>query len=104
MLESNKNLKTIVILLGIALVVFGLIYGGISLTQNIGKSQKVTSIESAEKKMDKLYKDITVNIIEPRKGQVNINPPDLKETLPDISKYPPQVVETTSSFIEIFFH
>lgn len=102
MLESNKNLKTIVILLGIALVVFGLIYGGISLTQNIGKSQKVTSIESAEKKMDKLYKDITVNIIEPRKGQVNINPPDLKETLPDISKYPPQVVETTSSFIEIF--
>jgi len=38
--ESKKNLKVIVILLGIALVVFGLIYGGISLTQNFGKSQK----------------------------------------------------------------
>jgi len=47
--ESKKNLKVIVILLGIALVVFGLIYGGISLTQNFGKSQKVISMESAEK-------------------------------------------------------
>ncbi|HHV28214.1 vWA domain-containing protein [Acetivibrio mesophilus] len=102
MLESNKNLKTIVIILGISLVVFGLIYGGISLTQNVGKSQKVTSLESAEKKLDKLYKDVTVNFVEARKGQVNIDPPDLKESLPDISKYPPQVEATTSSFIEIF--
>jgi len=38
--ESKKNLKVIVILLGIALVVFGLIYGGISLTQNFGKVKK----------------------------------------------------------------
>ncbi|WP_136479184.1 VWA domain-containing protein [Acetivibrio thermocellus] len=100
--ESKKNLKVIVILFGIALVVFGLIYGGISLTQNFGKSQKVISMESAEKKLDKLYKDITVNIIEPKKGQVDIDPPDLKESLPDISKYPPQVEETTGTFIEIF--
>jgi len=86
--ESKKNLKVIVILLGIALVVL--------------KSQKVISMESAEKKLDKLYKDITVNIIEPKKGQVDIDPPDLKESLPDISKYPPQVEETTGTFIEIF--
>jgi len=59
-------------------------------------------MESAEKKLDKLYKDITVNIIEPKKGQVDIDPPDLKESLPDISKYPPQVEETTGTFIEIF--
>lgn len=102
MSASNKNLKTVVTLVGISLVVFGLIYGGISLTKNMGKSQKVTTTENAEKKLDKLYKDITVNFVEARKGQVNIDPPDLKEALPDISKYPPQVEATTSSFIEIF--
>lgn len=33
---------------------------------------------------------------------MDIDPPDLKESLPDISKYPPQVEETTGTFIEIF--
>jgi len=33
------------------------------------KKSKVISMESAEKKLDKLYKDITVNIIEPKKGR-----------------------------------
>jgi len=102
MSTNNKNLKTIVTLVGISLVVFGLIYGGISLTKNMGKSQKVTSTENAEKKLDKLYKDITVNFVESTKAQVNIDPSDLKDSLPDISKYPPQVEATTSSFIEIF--
>ncbi|NLP14880.1 MAG: VWA domain-containing protein [Clostridium sp.] len=102
MLENNRNFKTIVTLLGISLVVFGLIYGGISLTKNRGKSQKVITIESAEKKLDKLHKDITVNFIEASKGHVNIEPPNLKDSLPDISKYPPQVEATTSSYIEIF--
>lgn len=102
MSESNKNFKIIAALLGISFVVFALIYGGISLTKNMGKSQKVISTESAEKKLDKLYKDVTVNFVEAKKGQVNIAPPDLKESLPDISKYPPQVEATTSSFIEIF--
>jgi len=102
MSESNKNFKIIAALLGISFVVFALIYGGISLTKNMCKSQKVISTESAEKKLDKLYKDVTVNFVEAKKGQVNIAPPDLKESLPDISKYPPQVEATTSSFIEIF--
>jgi len=66
------------------------------------KKSKSNFNGKCRKKLDKLYKDITVNIIEPKKGQVDIDPPDLKESLPDISKYPPQVEETTGTFIEIF--
>jgi len=101
-MSTNKNFKTVLTLVGIALVVFGIIYGGISLTKNMGKSQKVISIENAEEKLNKLYKNITVNMIEAKKGYVDINAPDLKESLPDISKYPPQVEATTTNFIEIF--
>ena len=101
-MSTNKNLKTVLTLVGIALILFGVIYGGISLTKNMGKSQKVISTEKAEEKLEKLYKNITVNMIEAKKGHVDINPPDLKETLPDISKYPPQVEATTDTFIEIF--
>lgn len=101
MSRDNKNFKTVIALIGISLAVFVLIYGGISLTQNLG-GQKVISIEDADKKLDKLYKKINVNIVEAKKEHVDISPPDLKETLPDISKYPPQVEATTSNFIEIF--
>lgn len=102
MSANNKSLKPVLALVGISVVVFGIIYGGISLTKNLGKSQKVISTENAEEKLEKLYKDLTVNIVEATKGQVNIDPPDLKESLPDISKYPPQVEATTSNYIEIF--
>lgn len=102
MSENNKSFKTVAVLVGISLVVFGLIYGGISLTKNMGKSKKVITTENAQNKLDDLYKDITVNTVEARKGQVNIATPDLKDSLPDISKYPPQVEAATNNYIEIF--
>jgi len=102
MSANKKNSKTVLALAGISVVVFGLIYGGITLTKNLGKSPRVISTENAEKRLNKFNKDIIVNTVEARKGQVNIDPPDLKKSLPDISKFPAQIEPTSSNYIEIF--
>jgi Ca-activated chloride channel family protein len=102
MRQKDKTFKTLATLVGISVLVFALIYGGISLTKNRGKSKKVVSIENATESLNKLYSDITVNNILARKAQINIEPENVKDSLPEISKYPPQVEKTTNSFIEIF--
>ncbi|MGE5474173.1 MAG: VWA domain-containing protein [Ignavibacteriales bacterium] len=100
--ENNRKVRSFAALIGMAILVFCIIYGGISLTKNIGKSKTVVTTENAMQTLDKLYKDITVNKVEARKEQVNIEPTSVKDSLPDISKYPPQVERTTNNFIEIF--
>lgn len=100
--QSNKMLKTMVALVGISVLVFLFIYGGISLTKNMGKSKKVITTENAMETLNELYNDITVNTVQARKQPVNIEPVNVKDSLPDISKYPPQVDNTTNKFIEIF--
>lgn len=100
--QNNKTLKTIGVLVGISILVFALIYGGISLTKNIGKSKKVITVENATETLNRLYNDITINTVPARKDQVALEPASIKDSLPDISKYPPQVEKTTDSFIEIF--
>lgn len=99
---KNNSLKIVLLLAAIAILVFGVIYEGISITKNFGKSQQAVSNENAVETMNQLYKDITVNRVTPRKGQVNLGANDLKDSLPDISKYPPQVENTTADFVEIF--
>jgi len=99
---KNNSLKTIAILAVIAIIVFGIIYAGISLTKDLGKSPQNVSIESATDTLNRLYNDITVNNIQARKGQVNIESVSIEETLPDISKYPAQVENSTENYVEIF--
>lgn len=100
--EKNIFGKSAAILGILALVIFGIVYGGITLTKNWGKSEDVVVSEDANKDLDKIYKNIKVNTIEPVKGSVNLIKETLKDTLPDIEKYPAQVENTTSDFIEIF--
>lgn len=102
MSEKNNLLKIVLFLATIAILVFVIIYGGITITKNLGKSQKAVSNEKAMVTINELYKNITVNKIVARKGQVNLGSTDLKESLPEISKYPAQVDNTTENFIEIF--
>jgi len=52
--------------------------------------------------MNRLYNEITVKKIAEKKGQVDLTPPSIEESLPDISKYPAQVENSTENFIEIF--
>lgn len=94
--------KSAAILVMLAVVIFGVVYGGITLTKNWGKSEDVVVSENANEDLDKVYKNIKVNIIEPVKESVNLINSTLKDTLPDIEKYPAQVENTTSDFIEIF--
>ncbi|MGE5328263.1 MAG: VWA domain-containing protein [Deltaproteobacteria bacterium] len=100
--ENNRSLKSFAALIGMAVLVFCIIYGGINLTKNIGKTKQAVTTENAMETLNKLYKDITVNIVPARKDQVNIEQANVKDSLPEISKYPPQVERTTNSFVEIF--
>lgn len=98
----NSKFKTIIILFAISAVVFGIIYGGITITKNLGKSNQQVSSEKAEKTLNKLYSKITVNDVPAVKEPINLNSTSLQDTLPDINKYPPQVQNSTDNFIEIF--
>lgn len=99
---KNNSVKMLVILVFVAVVVFGVIYAGLSLTKNIGKSNQVISTENAMSTLDHLYKNINVNQIEARKIPVSLETTSVKDALPDISKYPAQVDNTTQDYIEIF--
>lgn len=94
--------KAFIVLIVIAAVVFGLVYFGITLTQNLGKTQTQITAEDASKKLDKMYKDIQVANAEPVKGQIDLDPADIGDSLPDISKFPISVENTTDQFVEIF--
>ena len=99
--KKNRG-KVIVLLVVMGILMFGCVYGGITLSKNLGKSKDVISRERAEDKLNDIYDDIDVNIIEPRKEPIDIGVYDVKDTLPDIDKYPTQVDNTTQTYIEIF--
>ncbi|MGN7763792.1 VWA domain-containing protein [Paenibacillus sp. 22594] len=98
---AGKGKKGIILAV-IAACVFTLVYFGITLTANLGKSDKEISAEDAGKKLNKLYSNINVTVAETVKGQINLAPADIGESLPDISKFPISVENTTDSFVEIF--
>ena len=99
--KKNRG-KVIVLLVVMGILMFGCVYGGITLSKNWGKSKDVISRERAEDKLNDIYDDIDVNIIEPLKEPIDIGVYDVKDTLPDIDKYPTQVDNTTQTYIEIF--
>ena len=55
-------------------LVFGLVYAGITLTSNFGKSTTQVSTENAGKELGKLYADIAPATAEPVKGQIDLDP------------------------------
>lgn len=99
---KNNQLKVIMIFAGIAVLIFGIVFAGISLTKNLGKSKSVVSNENAEDTLNRLYKDIDINQVPARKALISLGTGNIKDSLPDISKYPPQVKNSTKDFIEIF--
>lgn len=97
-----KKSKAFVVLAFIAVAVFGLVYAGITLTSNWGKSSAQVSTEDAGKRLSKLYKDISVKTETPVKGQIDLDPVDIGSSLPDIAKFPISVENTTDLYVEIF--
>ncbi|MBB6669521.1 vWA domain-containing protein [Cohnella nanjingensis] len=94
--------KFLILSIIVLAVVFGLVYYGVNLTTNLGKSKAQVSSEDAGKRLGKLYADISVSAVEPVKGQIDLDPVDVASSLPDISKFPIAVDNTTDSFVEIF--
>jgi Ca-activated chloride channel family protein len=83
-------------------IVFISVYVGVSFTANFGKSQNEVTAENAAKQLNKIYEKISVVNGTPVKGQIDINPADVASSLPDISKFPITVNNTTDYFVEIF--
>lgn len=94
--------KSFGVLLGLLVVVFVLVYAGINLTKNLGKSDVELTVENAEAQLEKLYKKIRVTEAQPIKGQIDLDPVDVASSLPDISKFPVYVENTTPTYVEIF--
>ncbi len=94
--------KVIFVFIAIAVSLLVVIYGGIALTRNLGKSSSVVSEEKAASSLEKLYGGINVTEMPPVKGQANLSPANISDSLPEISKYPPQVDNTTDNYVEIF--
>ncbi|WP_239616537.1 vWA domain-containing protein [Cohnella mopanensis] len=86
----------------IVVVVFALVYFGVNLTSNLGKSKAQVTTEDAAKRLNKLYSNISVTTATPVKGQIDLDPVDVADSLPDISKFPIAVDNTTDQFVEIF--
>ena len=101
-MKEKKKGNIIEILIVMAIIILGVIYGGITLTKNWGKSKETISKENATGKLKKICKDININEVEPRKAPIDLGIKDVKDTIPNIDKYPAKVENTTDSYIEIF--
>lgn len=101
-MKEKKKGNIIGILIVMAIIILGVIYGGITLTKNWGKSKETISKENATGKLKKICKDININEVEPRKAPIDFGVKDVKDTIPNIDKYPAKVENTTDSYIEIF--
>ncbi len=96
-----SNTKRLLIVIGIAVIMIAGIFGIISLTEDAGKSQRQITQEEALSDLDKMYRQMDVTTLEPVKEAVELQTTDMKDVLPDISKYPQQVTSTTSDYVEI---
>jgi len=92
MLNESNN-KVILKIIGAAVVVFIFVY------------LAITMIGPGEGSLDGVIKDVNVNTVPHPMGHVVVSPDldgSLTEDLPEISKYQPQVNNSTPTYIEIF--
>ena len=99
--KSNKSviLKIIGLTVAVFLLVLLVLYPDGS---DAGKIDHKISKEEAVGLLESIIKEINVNTVTHGKIPVDLRPTDIKDILPDISKYPPQVNSSTPSYIEIF--
>ncbi len=103
-MPNNSDKKVILRIIGAAVVVFILVFLGIIIFDylwpaTVSKNNTEIAVESLES----IIKDINVNAPPHPPGQVVAQPSELKYILPEINKkYPPQVNNSTPSYIEIF--
>ncbi len=94
--------KIFIILAVVGVIMVGIIIGIVALTQDAGKKPSQISQEDAMSSLRNLYGQLDVQALAPVKGTVDLQTTDMKDILPDISKYPEQVTYTTPDHVEIF--
>jgi Ca-activated chloride channel family protein len=101
-----KIVKNNTVMLGIiAVVVFGLIFGIVTITQNWGKNKDTVETETAIKQLDRLYSKINVNKLAAKRDPgFQGNDEDIEKlvVLPDISEYPFIVNPMTDNFLTVY--
>lgn len=101
-----RILKSKAAVLGVmAVIVFGLIFGVVSMTQNWGKNRDTVDTEASIKKLDSLYASLSVNKPTPKHDpnfRGNDENAEKIAVLPDISEYPFIVNPTTDQFLTIY--
>jgi len=95
----KKQSKILFIL--IALIVFGIIYLIISLTQNVGKTDSTITMEKSVKELQALYRNLDVKKANIQRS-IAVDNNEQATILPDISEYPFIVNPTTDDFITIY--
>lgn len=100
----SKNAKTFIGIGIIAVVVFVVIFLGMRLFNNIGKSSNEITVEDTVSDLNR-YVDRKVRLEEvenPVKGEVDLEETSLEDELPDINTYPFKVEGSGDVNIEIF--
>ena len=95
------NKKAIGILACVIVIVCAAVFGGIYVTRNIGKSEKVISEESAEKRLAKMVDKINPETGTPVKSPIEYDSAeDEADELPDIDTCKVMVEAETSLYAE----
>ena len=97
------NKKTLGILACVIVLVCAAVFGGIYVTRNIGKSEKVISEESAEKRLARMVDKINPETGTPVKSPIEYDSAeDEADELPDIDTCKVEVEAATSLYAEIY--
>lgn len=95
--------KGVIAFIVIAAVVVAAVFGGLTLTRNLGKDQKTINADTASSKLEKYVNDIAPLQGTPVKSTVSYADDDTTfQELPELTDDSIAVRETTASFAEIF--
>ena len=96
--------KRVIVGLVIGLVVIsGLVFGILSLTRNVGKTDRAISTETAQQRMEQMMREIDPQTAEPIKSSVEYTQKEVTaEELPALDTNEVTVPATTDSFAEIW--
>lgn len=99
-MKSNK--KALVGIFALLALVFVVVFGLVSLTDNAGKTKTEITKENANEKIDKMVKQINVSTETPRKSAVDLLTNDKAAELPEINTNPLTVEGRADIVVEIF--
>jgi hypothetical protein len=96
--------KRVIVGLVVGLVVIsGLVFGILSLTRNVGKTDRAISTETAQQRMEQMLREIEPQTAEPIKSSVEYTQKEVTaEELPALDTNEVTVPATTDSFAEIW--